>query len=121
MTCNLDRQNSFDNPNFINGARVITEYQSWLDQKGCDVVIKTRQGDIMIHSLILCAHSEAFRRFINEQQQGQMTQIMIDSEQEVVNSVIKFCYIADIYINESNLLQVQEHRSLIAILYFALV
>ncbi|ESN94439.1 hypothetical protein HELRODRAFT_164283 [Helobdella robusta] len=81
-------------------------YTNFLDQTSCDVIVRTRDGDIMCHQLVLGTYSPTIDSYLKNSKKNLQNTLLIkiqDCSLEAVADSLNFLYTTDILLNCLNI------------------
>lgn len=81
-------------------------YNNFLDQENCDFIVKTKNGDVMSHQLVVASFSPSVDTYLKSQKKKIQQPLMVNLEDcslEAVSNVLNFLYTTDITLNSLNI------------------
>lgn len=114
LKCRFKNKNPFNNIEFplLVGARKILEYmyQSWSDQSICDLILMTRDGEVLTHQILLAYYSPYLQNLFCNQKYKILTFNIPEFNRETIILIIHFLYTFEIELIP---------KTVIEILYFS--
>ena len=99
--------NEIDFP-LLFGARKVLEYMysAWTHQCLCDLILKTRRGEILTHQVLFSAYSLPFKQYFFENKHKVFAFDLSEFSRESILCIVRYLYTREIKINCLNLVEI---------------
>ena len=81
-------------------------YASWFNQRVCDLILVTKDGEVLTHQLLIAFYSPIFEKNFISHNCKRLTLKVKECSRETVLAIIRFLYIREIELNCNTLLEV---------------